>query len=175
MRPIFDRLISIVAIFVCLLSCSKVSPPIIFSNSTDASKTAVFPAPQIPAEYSCVPSHNKREMAFVKKVIDGDSILVEMNSELIEIRYVGINAPEFDGPQERAAQIAMETNRNLVLGKTIWMVRDVRDKDKYHRLLRFVFVGDLFVNLELVKQGVAQVQDYPPDTSCQTLFRKYAP
>ena len=51
--------------------------------------------------------------------------------------------------------MAMKKNRDLVLGKTIWMVRDVREKDKYQRLLRFVFVDNIFVNFELVKQGMA--------------------
>jgi micrococcal nuclease len=114
-------------------------------------------------------------MVRVIKVIDGDSILVVMDNQLIEVRYIGINAPEYDSPQVKDAILARDRNDNLVYGKTIWMVRDVRDKDQYKRLLRFVFVDGIFVNLELVRQGVAKVQDYPPDISCQFFFRKNVP
>jgi micrococcal nuclease len=141
----------------------------------DSNPTAARPTPAIPKEYSCVPARNSREVAVVEKIIDGDSILVKMNGLFYEVRYVGINTPEFDSPQEKEAEFARQKNIALVSGKTIWMVKDVRDKDKYQRLLRFVFVGDTFVNLELVRIGVAEVKDYPPDTSCQAFFRKNIP
>jgi len=111
-------------------------------------------------------------MAHVIKVIDGDSIEVEKDGQSIEVRYIGINAPEYHSEEKQEAETAKWKNFNLVMGKTIWMVKDVRDKDQYGRLLRFVFVGQKFVNLELVKQGAARVQDYPPDISCQALFRQ---
>ncbi len=111
-------------------------------------------------------------MAHVIKVIDGDSIEVEKDGQSIEVRYIGINAPEYHSEEKQEAETAKWKNFDLVMGKTIWMVKDVRDKDQYGRLLRFVFVGQKFVNLELVKQGAARVQDYPPDISCQALFRQ---
>jgi micrococcal nuclease len=136
------------------------------SKSQDGTST-----PSIPSQYLCVPHDNPREIAFVEKIIDGDSILVRLNDHLYEVRYIGINTPEFDSPQEKAAQYAADVNRDLVLGKVIWMVKDVRERDKYQRLLRFVFVGDTFVNYELVRLGVAEVIDYSPDLSCQKLFK----
>ncbi len=111
-------------------------------------------------------------MAQVIKVIDGDSIEVEMDGQSIEVRYIGINAPEYHSEEKWEAEIARQKNVDLVLGKIIWMVKDVKDKDQYGRLLRFVFVDQVFVNLELVRQGAARVQDYPPDISCQALFRQ---
>ncbi len=129
-------------------------------------------APSIPAQFSCVPSYNPREIAYVEKVIDGDSILVKMNNTLYEVRYIGINTPEFDSLQEAAAEHATDINRELVQDKNIWMVKDARERDKYQRLLRFVFVGDIFVNYELIRLGVAEVKDYPPDLSCQKFFKK---
>jgi micrococcal nuclease len=168
--PIF-----LIIFFFILTSCA--GNPVIpqTNNPNNRQHTTLISTPMIPSEYSCIPRNNKREIAVVEKVIDGDSILVSMNGALFEVRYVGINTPEFDSPQEKEAEIAMEKNRDLVLGKTIWMVRDVRDKDKYQRLLRFVFVGNTFVNLALVQQGVAEVHNYPPDTSCQSFFWKNIP
>ena len=140
------------------------------NNSTSQSEKAT---PSIPTQFSCIPSYNPREIAYVEKVIDGDSILVKMNNILYEVRYIGINTPEFDSPQEAAAEHATDINRDLVQGKIIWMVKDTRERDKYQRLLRFVFVGDIFVNYELIRLGVAEVKDYPPDLSCQNFFKKH--
>lgn len=142
---------------------------------TQKSSPAPISTPALPAEFSCVPRENTREMAHVIKVIDGDSIEVEKDGQSIEVRYIGINAPEYHSVEKQEAEIARQKNVDLVLGKIIWMVKDVRDKDKYGRLLRFVFVDQLFVNLELVRQGVARVQDYPPDISCQAFFKQNLP
>lgn len=147
-------------------------------NSIEPTKKPVptaIPTMVIPPEFSCVPRKNTREVAHVIKVIDGDSIEVEMDGQWIEVRYIGINAPEYHSEEKQEAEIARWKNFTLVMGKTIWMVKDVRDKDQYGRLLRFVFVDQKFINLELVKQGAALVQDYPPDISCQSLFRQNIP
>lgn len=127
--------------------------------------------PSVSYQFDCVPRQNPRELAKVVKVIDGDSILVEINSQDYEVRYIGINAPDYDGSSNVAAQNATSINRELVGGKTIILVKDIREVDKYGRLLRFVFVDDYFVNAEMVKRGAAAVIDYKPDISCQNYFR----
>ena len=50
--------------------------------------------------------------------------------------------------------------------------KDITDRDKYNRLLRYVWVDDVFINLELVKQGFAYSYSYPPDIKYQELFVK---
>ncbi len=123
-------------------------------------------------QFECVPKNTAREIAQVIKIIDGDSILVKMNGKNVEVRYIGINAPEFDSPEQDADRAATENNRELVANKEIIMIRDIRDIDKYGRLLRFVFTEDYFVNYELVRRRVAVTTDYPPDLSCQALFHQ---
>ena len=51
------------------------------------------------------------------------------------------------------------------------MVKDVSETDQYGRLLRYVYVGDIFVNARLVEEGYAEVVSYPPDTAYFTQFR----
>jgi endonuclease YncB( thermonuclease family) len=50
----------------------------------------------------------------------------------------------------------METNRKLVQGQTVRLELDVQERDRYGRLLAYVYVGDTMVNAELVAQGYAR-------------------
>ena len=47
------------------------------------------------------------------------------------------------------------------------LVKDISETDQYDRLLRYVFVGDTFVNFELVNQGYAAAVTFPPDIACE--------
>jgi len=62
---------------------------------------------------------------------------------------------------------AWKVNRQLVEGKEVRLVRDVSETDKYGRLLRYVYVGEIFVNARLVELGLAEAKSYPPDTKNQ--------
>ena len=50
------------------------------------------------------------------------------------------------------------------------METDITDKDKYKRLLRYVWINNVFINEYLVRQGYALSYSYPPDTKYQGLF-----
>lgn len=101
--------------------------------------------------------------AQVVYVVDGDTIRVRLNGVEHSVRYILINAPESDqpfGPEATAA------NRRLVEGKTVYLLKDVSETDRYGRLLRYVFLADgTHVNAELVRQGYAQLATFPPDVS----------
>lgn len=115
-----------------------------------------------------------RESTKVRRVIDGDTIEIEGGQR---VRYIGIDTPETVHPQkpvECFGQEASAKNRELVEGKTVMLEKDVSETDKYGRLLRYVFVGDLltssgqvFVNDFLVRQGYAYASTYPPDVKYQ--------
>jgi micrococcal nuclease len=100
----------------------------------------------------------------VAKVIDGDTIELSDGSR---IRYIGINTPETVDPRRPVQCFGKEAsaaNKSLVEGNYIRLVRDISDRDKYDRLLRYIYLEDgTFVNLTLVAQGYAQVSTYPPD------------
>lgn len=108
------------------------------------------------------------ETGRVTRVIDGDTIEVDINGTIYDIRYIGMNTPERD---ESCYQDATDANRDLVEGETVRLVRDVSDTDRFDRLLRYVYVGDVFVNERLVEQGYAEVVRYTPDTSQFQNFR----
>lgn len=110
------------------------------------------------------------EIGFVDSVVDGDTIYVRLEDGRRErVRYIGINTPESDEPCSREATRA---NTALVEGKTVAMLRDVSDRDRHGRLLRYVFVGGTFVNAALVEQGWAEAVEYPPDTLFADFFER---
>lgn len=93
----------------------------------------------------------------VKEVIDGDTIVLQSGEH---VRYIGIDTPEKDQPFYREAK---ELNQKLVEAKEIRIEFDVQKKDKYGRLLGYVYVGETFVNAELVRNGLANLYTVPPN------------
>ncbi len=106
-----------------------------------------------------------RETGFVVRVTDGDTFVLE-NGE--RVRLICVNTPE---KNEAGYGEAKQFLAQLVLNKTVLLEKDQRDRDAFHRMLRYVYVLDSrngsnerrFINRELVQQGFAKVKRYPPD------------
>lgn len=112
------------------------------------------------------------EKAMVIKVIDGDTI--ELDNEE-KVRYIGIDTPETVDPWRGVGcfgKEASDINKSLVADKRVILVKDVSNRDKYGRLLRYVYLeeGNILVNEYLVKQGFAKAYTYPPDVKFSDLF-----
>lgn len=115
------------------------------------------------------PQRANAQVAVVTRVIDGDTIEVSMDGRTYRVRYIGIDTPETG---ELCGSEATAANASFVIGQTVEMVKDVSETDRYGRLLRYVYVGDLFVNAVLVDQGFAEAVEYPPDTAYAVLFEQ---
>lgn len=102
------------------------------------------------------------ETAVVTAVIDGDTIEVSMGGASWRVRYIGMDTPEVG---QACGSEATQANAALVSGQTVRMVKDKSETDRYGRLLRYVYVGDTFINGALVSGGWAVPKDYPPDTA----------
>jgi micrococcal nuclease len=111
----------------------------------------------------------------VVKIIDGDTTDIRfLDGTIHRIRYLGIQAPELSGvsPCERhQAKAAMQANAALVLGQTIRLELDRQARDKYGRLLAYVFVGELMVNAELLRQGYAVARPVTPNVRERERFK----
>lgn len=95
----------------------------------------------------------------VVKVIDGDTLDLN-NSE--RIRLSGINTPETG---ECYYEEAKERLKELTLNKEVYLEKDISDKDKYGRYLRYIYINNETINSILVREGFAKVYDkYKEDT-----------
>lgn len=121
-----------------------------------------------PPQSAVVPAE---EPAIVRRVVDGDTVELESGEK---VRYIGVNTPETVDPRKAVqcfGREASEFNKNLVAGKTVHLVRDVSDRDRYGRLLRYVYLEDgTFVNMKLITEGYARPATYPPDVQYSKQF-----
>lgn len=105
--------------------------------------------------------------ATVIRVVDGDTIEVDIGGMAFEVRYIGIDSPEASDP---LGAEATEVNRSLVEHNTVQLVKDTSELDDSDRLLRYVYVGELFVNAEIVRLGYARAVSYPPNVTHDDLL-----
>lgn len=86
----------------------------------------------------------------VMKIVDGDTIDVQLSSGPIRVRLHGVDTPERGQPWGKESTAALTA---LVMGKEV----DIEpfSQDRYERMIGIIFLGDVNVNLELVKRGHA--------------------
>lgn len=115
-------------------------------------------------------SQVNQEEVIVKRVVDGDTIELEDGRR---VRYIGMDTPELKDQRETVecfTKEAMEKNKELVEGKKVRLEKDVSETDKFGRLLRYVYVNEVFINDYLIRQGYASVATFPPDVKYQSQF-----
>lgn len=109
----------------------------------------------------------------VVRVVDGDTIHVQLGDRVEKVRYIGVNTPEVHHPtrgEEPGGREATVANRQLVSGRVVRLELDAQARDRYGRLLAYVWADGTMVNAELVRRGVAQVMTVPPNVRHQPLF-----
>ncbi len=108
---------------------------------------------------ACYPSSTLEGPFNATRAIDGDTLELSTKEK---VRLSGIDTPEKDECYYKEAKQRLS---ELVAGKQVYLERDYTNKDKYHRLLRYVYVGNNEVNVILVEKGYARVYDkYAYDT-----------
>lgn len=118
--------------------------------------------------------------ATVIVVYDGDTIQADLGDHSEKIRLIGIDTPEVkkgDSPSECMADEA-ELFTKLVIpkGTEVDLVLDKQERDKYGRLLAYVYRSSdhAFINLELAKVGLAVPLPYRPNTTFEDAFDQAA-
>lgn len=118
---------------------------------------------------------NKPVTYRVTRVVDGDTIVINYGSKKEKLRLIGINTPETKHPtkgQELFGREASAYAKKLLGNRDVKVKFDVQKKDKYGRLLGYVYLEDgTFVNAHLVEQGYAQVMTVPPNVKYADYFK----
>ena len=115
----------------------------------------------------------------VLRVVDGDTIQVEVGGRREKVRYIGVDTPESvkpGTPVQCFAKRASAFNARLVAGERVRLVADAEPRDRYGRLLAYVYrVRDgRFVNAALVRHGYAEPLTIPPNVAHAEEFRRLA-
>ena len=139
----------------------------------------------------------QNNIEFVKatlvRVVDGDTIVVELDGEQKKVRLIGIDTPESVASQEyldrtgkentEAGKTASEHTKDILKDfKEVYLQKDTSDTDRYGRLLRYVWLeqpdnanntteqATKMLNAVLIKDGYAELSTYPPDTMYKSDF-----
>ena len=115
----------------------------------------------------------------VVRVVDGDTIRVRLGDRTERVRYIGVDTPESvkpGTPVQCFAKRAAAANAALVAGREVRLVGDVEHRDRYGRLLAYVYrVGDgAFVNALLVRDGYARTLTIAPNVAHAGEFARLA-
>jgi len=106
------------------------------------------------------------EKNIISKVIDGDTVKLQTGET---VRLLGINAPEKGQVYYKESARRL---RELIEGKKVFLEKDVVDKDKYGRLLRYIFLNGENINVKLVREGLASVYIISPNVKYETELRE---
>jgi len=123
-------------------------------------------------------SHASTLHGQVVRVVDGDTIQVRLEGGRTErVRYIGIDTPESvkpGTPVQCFAKKASHFNAGLVAGRDVTLKTDAEERDRYGRLLAYVYAGPEFVNRELVARGYARTLTIPPNVAHADEFARLA-
>jgi len=112
----------------------------------------------------------------VKRVVDGDTIIVRYRGKTERVRLIGVDTPETVHPNKPVEYFGKEasafTKKLLPAGTRVRLEFDWQPRDKYGRLLAYVYVGTTFVNAEIVRQGYGHAYTRFPFKYLED-FRRY--
>lgn len=111
-----------------------------------------------------VPQATVEEEMRVARVVDGDTLELEDGRS---VRLIGINTPEIGQPYYNEAS---QYTASLVQGQVVGLAYDVQRVDQFGRTLAYVYIGDLFVNLEIVRAGYANAYTVQPNSAYSLAF-----
>lgn len=135
-----------------------------------AGQTVVAASTPSPQPSATATPASAREQVRVLRVWDGNTVLIEGG---LSVRYIGVETPgagALGRPLEPFGRDAAELNVRLVEGRTVELEKDVSEVDQRGFLLRYVYVGGVLVNAELLRAGLARYLPRAPDLKYQELL-----
>ena len=168
-----------IILFVCIILAIFVGVPIIYNlnkpattnsptkntNTVQITETASPTTTSIDNSHTAPSNATEGETYVVQSVVDGDTIKVYYQGKLTSVRIIGINTPETVDPRKEVECFGQEASTFLkqkLTGKTVTLVADPSqtDRDKYDRLLRYVYLNGEDVGLSIIKNGYGYEYTY---------------
>ena len=157
------RLLTLVTVAAVLLAgCRPDAPPRLATTPSERASWPKVPAGAVSAR--------------VERVVDGDTFIAELAGRSERIRIIGVDTPETVDPNRPVQPYGKEASsfaKRMLSGRTVRLVGDVEPRDRYGRLLAYVWLPDgTFWNALLAAEGYAQLITIPPDVTYASLFRR---
>lgn len=114
----------------------------------------------------------------VVRVVDGDTIIVDIDGEKTRVRFIGVDTPESVNPDKSLntvqGAIAADYTKELLTGKQVYLEYDKEHTDKYDRVLAYVYLsdGETMVETELINSGMARTMAIEPNTKYASYFEQ---
>jgi endonuclease YncB( thermonuclease family) len=114
--------------------------------------------------------------ARVERVVDGDTFVAVVGGRRERVRCIGVDTPESVAPNQPVEPYGKQASsfaKQELTGKTVRLAGDAEPRDRYGRLLAYVWLADgTFFNALLVAEGYAQQLTIPPNVTYADLFRR---
>ena len=146
-------------LFCAILSCIQPDTAVTTEDTTSFAEDMISGIEDITSTEDTI---TWAEDTLCTSIIDGDTFRLETGET---VRLIGIDAPELSQP---GGEMSREYLTHLILNKGITLKKGYEDRDKYNRLLRFVYLGNTCINEEMIRQGYAEAR-----YSTENPIRKY--
>lgn len=160
---------------------------VLFSSGCNSTNTPAASVVTSKQQQTIKESSQSLETVEVTRVVDGDTIKINLNDEEYSIRMIGIDTPESVHPDQSKNTIYGQkasdyTKSKIEKGQTVYLQKDVSNTDKYGRLLRYVWleipedtentdeIKNKMFNALVIESGYANAYPYEPDTKLKDLF-----
>ena len=108
-----------------------------------------------------IQTENQNNLYEVVRVVDGDTVILNIDGQKTRVRLIGIDTPESVAEDKsrnvKEGKIASEYTKNLLENKKVRVEFDEEKQDVYERKLGYVFLDDEFINEKLLKEGMAKL------------------
>ena len=113
--------------------------------------------------------------ATVSRVFDGDTIAAQINGKAEKIRLIGMDTPETKKPNTPVMYYGPEASaytQKRLEHQQVELEFDVEERDRYGRLLAYVWINRELFNRTLVQKGYARMYTFPPNVKYVELFKE---
>ena len=118
-------------------------------------------------EYTTAQVNNTNEYYDVVRVVDGDTFVINYNGKEEKVRLIGVDTPESVHPNKNKntefGNTVSRYSKKMLTGKQVAIEFDVEQRDKYGRLLAYVYLDGHMYNKMLLERGYAKLATYPPN------------